>query len=364
MTQFTIILVQYGNTNLLDNSCLLFAMQQPLTAPAEDRFSALTTWLNQHRDWREGSLTALAGDASFRRYYRWQKDNATAMVMDAPPPQEDIRPFVQVQRIFNSLSVPVPEVYHYDAEQGFMLLQDFGDQLFAQAVTDVSESTVDAHYQQALRCLVRWQTHSDCANLSSVLPIYNNERLTQEMQLLPDWFLREHLTEPLSRAEQIQWQRWQKQLVDSALTQPQTLVHRDYHSRNIMITKQEIGIIDFQDAVQGALTYDAVSLLKDAYLVWPADQVTEWLRYYFLQLVAVDFVSQTEWSAFVQSFELMGLQRHLKVLGIFSRLAYRDGKMRYLADLPVVANYAWCTAKSYPQLAGMADWLALRVLEK
>ncbi len=337
-------------------------MQDRFASPSEDRFSDLTAWLNQHHDWREGNLTALAGDASFRRYYRWQRDDLSAMVMDAPPPQEDIRPFVQVQQVFSRLSVSVPEIYLYEETQGFMLLQDFGDQLFAQAVTNVSEAVVDTQYQQALKLLASWQTHPDCSAVSARLPIYNEDRLRQEMQLLPDWFLREHLSVSMSRTEQMAWQEWQAQLVASALAQPQTLVHRDYHSRNLMITEQGIGVIDFQDAVQGALTYDAVSLLKDAYLVWPADQVTEWLRYYFLQLTAVDLVSQSEWLAFVQSFELMGLQRHLKVLGIFARLAYRDGKMRYLADLPVVANYAWRTAKNYPQLSGMADWLADRVL--
>lgn len=327
----------------------------------EARFSALTHWLIEDHSWRDGVLTPLVGDASFRHYYRWQRDAERAMVMDAPPPQEDIRPFIQVQSIFTQLSVPVPEIYRHDVAHGFVLLEDFGDRLFAQEVSQAEQSQVDARYQQALTQLIDWQSHENCHHQMSHLPLYDAGRLIPEMHLFPEWLLSVHLASPLTKAEIGIWHTWQGQLLTSALAQPTTLVHRDYHSRNIMITEKGLGIIDFQDAVQGPLLYDAVSLLKDAYLIWPEEQVSEWLRSYFLQLVAHGLVSRSEWQAFVTAFDWMGLQRHLKVLGIFARLAHRDGKTRYLEDLPAVAQYVWQTSARYPALAGMASWLERRL---
>jgi aminoglycoside/choline kinase family phosphotransferase len=327
------------------------------------RFSLVQHWLAQDADWANGQLTPLMGDASFRRYFRWQRDGRTAMVMDAPPDRENIRTFLQVQQRFQQLDVSVPSIYRYDSDLGLMLLQDFGDHVFAQAVSQADEAVVDAYYRQAMTLLADWQCHPSCDTVSASLPWYDHAHLTQEMQLLPDWLLSAHLSAPLTRQEQGAWQQWQAQLVTSALTQPSTLVHRDYHSRNLMVTDQGyLGVIDFQDAVQGALLYDVVSLLRDAYLVWPEDQVREWLRFYFLTLVSADKISRQEWSAFERAFDWMGLQRHFKVLGIFSRLAHRDDKPRYLADLPVVAGYAFAVARRYPDLIGMADWLEQRVL--
>lgn len=327
------------------------------------RAQAMREWLDGQAAWREGQLTPLTGDASFRRYFRWQgADDATAMVMDAPPPQEDVRPFLKVREAMASLSVAVPACYAQSIEQGFLLLEDFGDTILAQAVAQVDEVAIDRLYRQALTQLVNWQTHEQQPAVAQPLPVYDAPLLVREMQLLPDWLLKVHCDAPISSFEQSEWQQWLRLLTGNALAQPQVLVHRDYHSRNLMVTdKGVLGVIDFQDAVRGALTYDAVSLLRDAYVRFDEDQVTEWLRFYFLALVSAGRLTKDEWTGFVRAFDWMGVQRHLKVLGIFARLYHRDGKKGYLNDMPLVLNYLLSVASRYPELSNLADWLEKRV---
>ena len=329
------------------------------------RAESLSQWLLAQPSWREGVLTPLVGDASFRRYFRWQGDAKTAMAMDAPPPQEDVRPFLAVRDALASLGVAVPTCYAQDVAQGFLLLEDFGDLTFAQAVAQGSESGIDALYRQALTQLAHWQTHDHCATQAAKLPAYDAPLLVREMQLLPDWLLKEHLDSHMSAFEQSDWQNWLRLLTGAALSQPQTFVHRDYHSRNLMVTPQGgLGVLDFQDAVRGALTYDAVSLLRDAYVRFESEQITEWLRFYFLLLVEKDLLAKDEWDGFVRAFDWMGVQRHLKVLGIFARLYRRDGKDRYLADLPRVLDYTVTVSGKYAELTGLASWLEKRAMGK
>jgi aminoglycoside/choline kinase family phosphotransferase len=326
------------------------------------REQALQQWLKTFPQWREGGVTALAGDASFRRYFRWTNGEQSVMMMDAPPPKEDVRPFLQVQSLMQTLSIDVPKVWAADDRLGFVALEDFGDTTLALALNGATEAQADAYYQQALSQLSTWQTHPKGAVARTALPHYDAALLVKEMQLLPEWLLAVHFDAPMSAFEQAEWQQWLRLLSGSALAQPQTLVHRDYHSRNLMLTPSgRFGIIDFQDAVQGALTYDAVSLLRDAYVQWPDAQVTEWLRYYFLLLVEHNVVSLTEWSGFVKAFDWMGIQRHIKVLGIFARLYRRDGKSGYLADLPLVAAYVQGVSARYPELHALANWCEQRI---
>jgi hypothetical protein len=329
------------------------------------RAESLSQWLLSQPEWREGRLTPLAGDASFRRYFRWQGDEKSAMAMDAPPPQEDVRPFLAVRDALATLEVAVPQCYARDVDNGFLLLEDFGDLTFAQAVAQAKESEVDALYRQALTQLANWQTHEQCSAQAAHLPVYDAPLLVREMQLLPDWLLKAQLDSPMSAFEQSDWQNWLRLLTGAALSQPQTFVHRDYHSRNLMVTTHaDLGVLDFQDAVRGALTYDAVSLLRDAYLSHPSEQIEEWLRFYFLLLVKNGLLAKDEWTGFVRAFDWMGVQRHIKVLGIFARLYQRDGKDRYLADLPRVLDYTVTVAGKYGELKGLAGWLELRVMGK
>jgi hypothetical protein len=329
------------------------------------RAELLAQWVFSQSQWREGKLTPLAGDASFRRYFRWQGESHAAMAMDAPPPQEDVRPFLAVRDALAALSVAVPACYAQDVERGFLLLEDFGDLTLAQAVKQAKDAEVDALYRQALTQLAHWQTHESCAAQANKLPHYDAPLLVREMQLLPEWLLKAHLDSPLSAFEQSDWQHWLRLLSGAALSQPQTFVHRDYHSRNLMVTDAaRLGVLDFQDAVKGALTYDAVSLLRDAYVKFESEQVLEWLRFYFLLLVEKGLLSKGEWDGFVRAFDWMGVQRHIKVLGIFARLYRRDGKDRYLADLPRVLDYTVSVASKYSELTGLAVWLEKRVLGK
>lgn len=329
----------------------------------DERQIRLQDWLSGVAGWQEGRLQALGGDASFRRYFRWQHaDGRSAMAMDAPPPLEDVRPFLQVRRLLAELGVPVPACHAQLVDEGFLLLEDFGDLTLAQALSQGDDSQADALYRQALTLLADWQAHDGCARAASELPDYDAALLTREMQLLPEWLLAVHLQAPMSVGESRQWQEMMELLLRSALSQPTTLVHRDYHSRNLMVTAAGgLGVLDFQDAVRGSMTYDAVSLLRDAYVCWPEEQVYEWLRFYFLALVSRGLVRQAEWEAFVRAFDWMGVQRHLKVLGIFARLYQRDGKERYLADLPQVLAYVLTVAGRHAPLVPLARWLEQRL---
>ncbi len=270
--------------------------------------------------------------------------------MDAPPEHEDVRPFLNTQAMFEALGVHVPHIKAQNLELGALVLEDFGDT----AYWPCFHKGQTALYSQALKALADWQmkaVRSDCD-----VPDYDAEKLQQEMDLLTEWYLPKELgvsatDEQLARLKVIE-----QALLERALAQPQTLVHRDFHSRNLMVIEgDKPGVIDFQDAVWGAWTYDAVSLLKDCYIEWPREQVLTWLRAYYDELTCQGF--ERDWDAFVIDFDWIGLQRHIKVLGIFARLHWRDGKSGYLKDIPLTLRYVRTTSALYPELADLNELL-------
>ncbi len=300
-----------------------------------DRARLRLAWVREQLQQPTLELVPASSDASFRSYWRGQRaDGRSVVVMDAPPDRENIRPWLDVQRRLADAGLHVPRVYASNVKQGFVIMEDLGHRTYLAAL---DESHVDDLYGEAMEALLSMQLHSRYDGL----PAYNGNRLIEEMELMPRWFLQRHLGfEPACEDWDILEQAF-RHLTQAALAQPQVFVHRDFHSRNLLITEQRSpGIIDFQDAVQGPLTYDLVSLLKDCYVSWPQDRVGTWLEHYHRQLRLAKLLPN-DWnlSSLLRAFERMGLQRHLKVLGIFCRLAYRDDKTSYLADLPRVFNY-------------------------
>ncbi len=303
------------------------------------------SWLvNYFQDTKFQAKPASA-DASFRSYYRITTPRKTYVLMDAPPQHEDCRPFVAVSKLLSANGVNVPELYAIDFEQGFLLLEDFGDQLYLSAL----ETNKDLHqtlYTQAIDSILSIQTIKDIKNQ---LPLYDQTLLMNEMQLFTDWFIGKHLGAVLSSSEQTILNQAFTLLKQSALDQPQVVVHRDYHSRNLMIVDTGPGVIDFQDAVFGPFTYDLASLLKDCYISWPTEVVQTHCQY-FLDNYNEEFKNEIRMSQFMRWFELMAAQRHLKAIGIFCRLNYRDGKAGYLNDIPRTMKYLLATAKKHPEL--------------
>lgn len=315
-----------------------------------------------------------SSDASFRRYFRIEvncensekvgqnQSNAQSyIIMDAPPEQENCKPFIAVSNQLIKMGLHVPKVLEKNLEQGFLLLSDLGNSTFLSVLENSSESEADRLYQDALKALVTLQLNGQ--EVAKSLPAYDAELLNIEMDLFSDWLLGTHLEDSLNTLEQQQWRQVKDTLIETALAQPKTYVHRDYHSRNLMLTEQDNpGVLDFQDAVYGPLTYDAVSLLRDCYIAWPAEQVREWQRSYFLQLVESGLIAKNEWNDFVRAMDLMGIQRHLKASGIFARLFHRDGKDGYLNDIPLTLKYIVEVGAHYPEMAWLVNLIESRVL--
>ncbi|MFP5429933.1 MAG: aminoglycoside phosphotransferase family protein [Gammaproteobacteria bacterium] len=292
-----------------------------------------------------GGLQVVSGDASFRRYFRLPLESGSLIAVDAPPAKENSRPFVAIARALRAHGVHVPEVLAADFEQGFMLLEDFGDALLRPALTD---DTVDALYGRAMEALVHLLGCDEVPGYS--LPPYDRQRLTDEMRLLRDWFVVQYLGLDLDAEQESVLSNAFTMIVDAVLEQPQVFVHRDYHSRNLMLLAGgEIGVIDFQDAVTGPVTYDLVSLLRDAYVVWPQESIERWVREFAALLRREHRINGTSDATFMRWFDWMGAQRHLKVVGIFARLSIRDGKHGYLDDIPVVFNYLLAEIRPYPE---------------
>ncbi|CAN5253627.1 phosphotransferase [soil metagenome] len=316
----------------------------------DPRLHALTCWLQQHFSTDAIKLHAITNDASFRRYFRLHLQDKTYIVMDAPPAQEDCRPFIAIAHMFNSQGLRVPQIFAEDVNQGFLLLEDFGDRQFSQALN----SNVDKYYYHAMTVLLQLQ---HCNNESWSLPLFDTNLLQRELDLLQPWFLERHLGITLSAAQLQLLQNVFTILIENALQQPQVCVHRDYHSRNLMILPEdELGILDFQCAVIGPITYDLVSLLRDCYIAWPEEQVLTWVQSYLLRLQHQGIATTISFEQFVRWFDLMGLQRHLKVLGLFVRLHHRDNKPTYLADLPRVMNYVLQVSGKYPEFRELFTW--------
>ena len=325
---------------------------------SDSRLAALTQWVVETLGFTDSRIEPASADASFRRYFRLTRGADTYIIMDAPPDKEDVAPFVSVARMLAGMSLNVPIVLAREAHQGFLLLSDLGSRQYLDELKAMRE--VDRLYADALTALLTLQTAGDAA--ARQLPQYDRALLLREMELLPEWFLVKHLGVAVGDAERALLNRLFDALVSSALAQPAVFVHRDYHSRNLLLcAERNPGILDFQDAVYGPVTYDAVSLLKDCYIAWPQARVREWLLGYREQLAAAGFALHGDAADFVRWFDLMGLQRHIKVLGIFARLYYRDGKRGYLDDLPRVLDYVRATAQAYPETAEFAAFVTERI---
>ena len=290
----------------------------------------------------------MAGDASFRRYLRVRDTRGkTWVVMDASPSKEGVAAFVQISSLLSRAGTYVPAVEASDLDAGFLLLTDLGDDLY---LTLLDTNSADSLYAEALRALVRMQ---QCVPVQE-LPVYTSALLHQEMMLFPDWFFREHLGYlPSDSDEQVLMDAFAL-LGDSAREQPYAFVHRDYHCRNLLRCREGLGVLDFQDAVNGPLTYDLVSLLRDVYVEWPPPRVEMWAERYRQMARTSGLLVDDDRQKFQRWFDLMGLQRHLKVAGIFARLCYRDGKTAYLASLPLTLRYLMDVAARYPELSSLA----------
>lgn len=322
-----------------------------------DRQNLLDKRLQQLEQWlvtlgyHDYQLEPASADASFRRYFRIRHAGASFIVMDAPPKQEDTGPFIRVARLLADAGLHVPRIMARDSEQGFLQLSDLGTRLY---LSVLDTQCVEPLYADALAALLRLQQHP----APDWLPDYDRPLLLQEMQLFADWYLQRHLGLELEAQQQRVLQASFEQLADVALEQPQVIVHRDYHSRNLLLSEPNPGVIDFQDAVVGPVTYDPVSLLRDCYIAWPRAQVEQWLRDYHRQAQQAGIIEQgIDAGQFQRWFDLMGVQRHLKASGIFARLNYRDAKPGYLADIPRTLGYVLEVVADYPELAAFADLL-------
>ena len=317
----------------------------------------LTRWVSDDLGFEGSAIAPASSDASFRRYFRVTRGGDTYIVMDAPPDKEDLEPFLRVGRILGDIGVNVPAVLARDSARGLLLLSDLGTELYLDALRE--PAAVDRLYGDALQALL--QIQSADASFSAALPRYGQTLLMREMELMPEWFLERHLGLIVSSAQRQMLDELFAALVKAAESQPAAFVHRDYHSRNLLVTTQHNpGILDFQDAVWGPVTYDLVSLLKDCYVAWPAQRVRAWVLEYRESLLERGFEAGSP-ADFLRWFDMIGLQRHIKVLGIFCRLYYRDGKPGYLKDLPRVLDYVREAAGVYPETAAFADFIAARI---
>ena len=315
------------------------------------RLFALRQWLMTVFHQNDIKLSGLTGDAGFRRYYRFTLDNRSLIAVDAPPDKSNNQGFIALQQMLTRQAVPVPEVVAKDEEKGFFCLSDLGDMLLNDVINAKSMSQ---YYRQALELLSQIRSSSPLP--SYPLPKFDEDFIRLELSIFTDWLLKQHLQIDLTLSEQKQLDQCFDVLVESALSQPQVVMHRDYHSRNIMVlADNHLGIIDFQDAVIGPVTYDAVSLLRDCYIRWPEETLAPLFRHYYEQAAhdtITDNISETQWQRW---FDLMGLQRHIKASGIFARLYHRDGKAGYLKDIPLTLSYIADVSARYPELIFLSE---------
>lgn len=317
----------------------------------DSRLVALRRWLAAQVRGAPFTIAPASADASFRRYFRVRlADGASVIAMDAPPEREDCAPFVRVARLLRAAGVNAPAVLAQDLQQGFLLLTDLGTLTYLEALGSRDPAPL---MRDATEALVRWQL----ATRAGELPPYDEALLAREMALFPEWYCARHLGRSLAPAQQEAFAAVARLLVASALAQPRVYVHRDYMPRNLMVAEPNPGVLDFQDAVEGPITYDIVSLLRDAFISWPEEQVLDWAVRYWERARGAGLPVEPDFGEFWRAFEWMGLQRHLKVLGIFARLHYRDGKSGYLQDTPRFLGYARATARRYRPLAPLARLL-------
>ncbi len=312
------------------------------------RQSQLQQWLESLAENTYTSLQPASADASFRQYFRVTntQDNKTYVVMDAPPEKENCHLFVLVTELIRGVGVNAPDIIALDLQQGFLLLDDLGNKPY---LDHLNNDTAGELYIDAINTLIKMQT------IDAMLPAYNETLLQTELDLFETWYLNRHLNIQLNENQKSSLNLIFKILIESAEEQPQVFVHRDYHSRNLMITdNNNPGVIDYQDAVIGPITYDLVSLFKDCYIQWPEEKIEHWLDLYLARLTPTHFIEK---ETLLRWFDLMGVQRHLKVLGIFARLNYRDGKSQYLNDLPLTLKYVIDVCDKYDELQPLKQLL-------
>jgi len=319
----------------------------------DQRLEMLKQWLGETLDAAEYEVKPASEDASFRRYFRVTVNGSSYIVMDAPPEKEDVEPFIRIGRRFFSLGLNVPEILYQDLENGFLLLSDLGSKTY---LNQLNETTADRLYGDAMGALIVLQagTFSE----TGFLPPYDKNLLSRELDLFTDWYLGRHLTIALNDDQQGIVEDCFHKLIDAALSQSQVWVHRDYHSRNLMLTlNNNPGILDFQDAVTGPVTYDLVSLLRDCYIAWPRERVEDWVKGYYQLAQESGIPVPEDKEQFLCWFDYMGVQRHLKATGIFSRLYHRDGKSGYLKDIPRTLGYVQEVCSRYRDLAPFGQLL-------
>lgn len=318
------------------------------------RLDRLWQWLREVLGRAPERIEALAGDASFRRYLRVHHGLRTFVAMDAPPQREDCHPYVQVAAALSAMGLSVPQILATDLAQGFLLLSDLGDETY---LAGLNEQTADRLYGEAISALVRMQSQGTVA--AETLPDYDHKLLLDEIRLFDTWYLDRHLQYELTARQRQDLETVYAYLAEQALAQPRVFVHRDYHSRNLMILPlANPGILDFQDAVHGPLTYDLVSLLRDCYIRWPAERVQGWIQDYYRQALQHELVQDLSLAEFERLFDCMGVQRHLKAIGIFARLQHRDGKSAYLGDIPRTLDYMREVGPRYAPLLPLAELIA------
>ena len=320
-----------------------------------DRHTQLQQWLESLATDTYIDLNPASADASFRQYFRVtnKHDGKTYIVMDAPPDKEDCHPFALVTDLIRGVGANAPDILAIDIKQGFLLLDDLGSKPYLDHLDD---DTAEELYTDAIKALIKMQS------IDGLLPAYDENLLQTEMDLFEAWYLNRHLDIELNQEQKDCLAFIFQLLIKNAQEQPQVFVHRDYHSRNLMITEENNpGIIDYQDAVIGPITYDLVSLFKDCYIEWPRDKVEHWLEVYLAHLAPERLIEKDQ---LIRWFDLMGVQRHLKVLGIFARLNYRDGKSQYLNDLPLTLKYVLDTCSMYEELQPLNELLQSFDLDK
>ena len=318
-----------------------------------ERLAQVQTWLQQVISGQSFDLAPASSDASFRRYFRVSLAHRTLIVMDAPPQHENCAPFVHVAQLFGAAGVHVPEILAQDLAQGFLLLSDLGSDTYLSLLKADSPGTADALYRDANAALIKIQL----ASKPDQLPPYDAALLMREMRLFPEWYLAKHLQVQLTPSQTAVLENALQLILSMVLAQPSVYVHRDYHARNLMVSEPNPGVLDFQDAVYGPITYDLASLYKDAYIAWDEEQILDWTVRYWEAAKRARLPVAEDFGAFYRDFEWMGIQRHIKVLGIFARLYHRDGKDGYLKDMPLVLHYLRSACERYRALGPLLDLL-------
>lgn len=329
-----------------------------MSKKTDDRFMGLHRWVRAQFPCEECDIIPLAGDASFRRYFRFKRGAESLILVDSPPQHEKTDAFVGIAKAFAAQGVQVPTILNADLSQGYLIISDLGDDLFS---TQLNSSSVDGLYLAAMDALIKIQ---QTPRNAFDFPAYDETLLRAECQLFSEWYLGKMIKMTLSAREESILNSTYSRLIEMALSQPTTVVHRDFHSRNLLLLKdQQIGVLDFQDAVIGPITYDLASLLKDCYIGWPHSNVVNWAQRYLEKGKQSGVIQDVSMAQFLQWFDLMAVQRHLKCIGIFSRLSLRDNKAGYLENIPRLLDYILTACARHPQLNGLSKLLQSRVLK-